>query len=152
MQHRCKGGMAMKAQEVLDRTEIRRTPVREAVLGILLEERRPMSYREVAARLPGRQDRVTLYRTLLLLLEKGLVHRAQDLEGNWRFCAHAPSPGCPGNHPHFVCRVCGRMTCLAAVALPWLEMEPGTLIEGKQMVVYGVCASCAGKYPGKAGE
>ena len=86
----------MKAQEVLDRTEIRRTPVREAVLGILLEERRPMSYREVAARLPGRQDRVTLYRTLLLLLEKGLVHRAQDLEGNWRFCAHAPSPGtCP---------------------------------------------------------
>jgi len=143
----------MKAQEALDRTEIRRTPVREAVLGILLEERRPMSYREVAARIYGRQDRVTLYRTLLLLLEKGLVHRVQDLEGTWRFCAHAPSsPGCPGNHPHFSCRVCGRMTCLTGVALPWLELEPGTVIEGKQMVVYGVCASCADKYPGKGGE
>lgn len=142
----------MKAQEILDCTEIRRTPVREAVLTILLEERRPLSYREVAVRLPGRQDRVTLYRTLLLLLEKGLVHRVQDLEGTWRFCAHAPSSGCPGNHPHFVCRVCGRMTCLTGIALPWLEMERGTVIEGKQMVVYGVCASCAGKYPGKVGE
>ncbi len=75
----------MNVHEILDRAAIRRTPVREAVLGILLEERRPMSYREVAARLPGRQDRVTLYRTLLLLLEKGLVHRAQDMEGTWRF-------------------------------------------------------------------
>jgi len=147
MQRCCRGGVALNAQEFLDRAEIRRTPVREAVLGILLEERRPMAYREVAARLPGRQDRVTLYRTLLLLLEKGLVHRAQDLEGTWRFCAHAPSAGCPGNHPHFVCRVCGRMSCLSGIALPRLEMEPQTVVEGKQMVVYGICASCAGKFP-----
>ena len=135
----------MNAQEVLDYLHVRRTPVREAVLEILLEVRRPLSYREVAARLSGRQDRVTLYRTLLLLLEKGIVHRAQDMEGTWRYCAHVPAPGCPGNHPHFSCRMCGRMTCLAGFTLPRLELEPGTIVEGKQMVVYGICASCAGR-------
>jgi len=138
------GGVRVKAQEALDSLEVRRTPVREAVLEILLEERRPLSYREVAAGLPGRQDRVTLYRTLLLLLEKGIVHRAQDMEGTWRYCAHTLSgTGCPGNHPHFCCRVCGRMSCMTEVPLPRLEVEPGAIVEGKQMVVYGICASCA---------
>ncbi len=143
----------MTAIDILERFEIRPTPVRTQVLSVLLKEQRPMSCREVAARLTGRQDRVTHYRTLLLLLEKKVVHRAQDMEGTWRFCAHFPSaPGCPGNHPHFVCRVCGRMTCLTKSSLPRLAVEPGAIVESKQMVVYGACASCAAKFPGKAKE
>lgn len=134
----------MNAREILDSMSIRLTPAREAILEVLLDERCPLSYREVAARLPDGHDRVTLYRTLLLLLEKGIVHRVMDMKGTWRFCAHSPSAaGCPGNHPHFICRLCGRMTCLMESSLPHLEMESEAIVEGKHMVVYGICAQCA---------
>ena len=109
----------MKAWEILERKSIRATPARRAILEVLLQERSPLSYREVAARLPEGQDRVTLYRTLLLLFKKGIVHRVLDMKGTWRFCAHdSGHPGCPGNHPHFACRVCGRMECLIGSILP----------------------------------
>lgn len=134
----------MKALDLLESMSIRPTPVREAVLEVLLDERCPMSYREVAARLPEEQDRVTLYRTLLLLLEKGIVHRAMDMKGTWRFCAHSPNAaGCPGDHPHFICRICDRMTCMPGSSLPHLDVEPGTIVEGKHLVIYGICAQCA---------
>jgi len=133
----------MNAREILESMSIRLTPAREAILGVLLDERCPLSYREAAARLSEGQDRVTLYRTLLLFLKKGIVHRVMDMKGTWRFCAHSPSAtGCPGNHPHFVCRMCGRMTCLTDSNLPHLDVEPGAVVEGKHMVVYGVCAQC----------
>ncbi|GAB6280902.1 MAG: transcriptional repressor [Thermovirga sp.] len=143
----------MKALEILDSMSIRLTPAREAILEILLDERCPMSYREVAARLPKEMDRVTLYRTLLLLLEKGIVHRVMDMKGTWRFCAHSPSAtGCPGNHPHFICRICGRMTCLTGSSLPHLEVESGAVVEGKHMVVYGICAQCARRFGEERGR
>ena len=136
----------MDAREILQNTSIRLTPVREAILGVLLNERCPMSYREVAARLPEGQDRVTLYRALSLFLKEGIVHRVMDMKGTWRFCAHDPGhPGCPGNHPHFACRVCGRMECLMEHSLPHLEVGPETIVEGKHLVLYGICWECVVK-------
>jgi Fur family ferric uptake transcriptional regulator/Fur family zinc uptake transcriptional regulator len=51
-------------------------------------------------------------------------------------------PGCPGNHPHFLCRVCGRMSCLSEQTLPRVEVPEGAEVEGKQLLVFGVCAEC----------
>jgi len=133
----------MDAREILKNTSIRLTPIREAILGILLNERCPMSYREVAARIPEGQDRVTMYRTLSLFLKEGIVHRVMDMKGTWRFCAHDPRQrGCPGDHPHFACRVCGRMECLMDQSLPFIEVETETIVEGKHMVLYGICRDC----------
>ncbi|HBG14877.1 MAG TPA: transcriptional repressor [Synergistaceae bacterium] len=142
----------MNAWEILERKSIRATPARKSILEVLLKERCPLSYREVAARLPEGQDRVTLYRTLLLLFKEGIVHRVLDMKGTWRFCAHdSGHPGCPGNHPHFACRVCGRMECLIGSNLPFVEVEPGTEVEGKHMVIYGVCRDCLVKRTKKRG-
>jgi Fur family ferric uptake transcriptional regulator/Fur family zinc uptake transcriptional regulator len=89
-------------------------------------------------------DRVTVYRTLSALQEAGLVHRVQDKDGVWRFCAHGSrEQGCPGNHPHFLCMRCGEMRCLTAQSLPWVETSAGEQVVGKQLVVYGLCAGCA---------
>ena len=136
----------MKALEILESAAIRTTPARMAILEVLLKEKCPLSYREVAERLSGEQDRVTLYRTLSLFLKKEIVHRVMDMKGTWRFCAHDPNlPGCPGDHPHFACQVCGRMECLMDHSLPYLDVEPGAVVEGKHMVVYGICRKCAKK-------
>lgn len=134
-----------RVREALKGSGLRFTPVRADVLGHLSARGRPLSHGEIArARGTAGLDRVTLYRTLAALEGAGLVHRVQDHDGAWRFCAHVrPAGGCPGNHAHFQCTRCGRMRCLAEQALPWVEVPKDSLVIGKQFLIYGLCPACA---------
>jgi Fe2+ or Zn2+ uptake regulation protein len=124
---------------------LRCTPARDAVLRFLSQKGHPLAHSEIAkARGLAALDRVTLYRTLTALQDAGLVHRVQDQDGAWRFCAHArQGKGCPGGHAHFHCTQCGRMRCLIDQALPWVTVSEGAQVTGKQLVVYGLCPACA---------
>jgi Fur family ferric uptake transcriptional regulator len=135
----------MQAELLLRRASVRPTPVRLQVLGSLLRTGYPVSQPELArSRELKAYDRVTLYRTLNLLREAGLVHAVQGIDGAWRFCAHPLDVvGCPGDHPHFLCFSCGRMNCLTGQRLPHIELPPDMRVEGKQLVVYGRCSVCA---------
>jgi len=140
----------MEIRKLLRESALRCTPAREAVLRVLYDARRPLAHGQIAAA-PGMEDvdRVTLYRTLTALEEAGLLHRVQDREGVWHFCAHPPSEdGCPGDHPHFVCDTCGQIRCLNGQSLPWIAVEEGERVSSKQLVAYGTCAACSIKVPG----
>jgi len=50
---------------------------------------------------------------------------------------------CPGGHPHFLCLQCGAMTCLADQGMPYLRVPEGAEVRGKQLLIYGICPSCA---------
>jgi Fur family ferric uptake transcriptional regulator/Fur family zinc uptake transcriptional regulator len=117
------------------------------VLRLLSQKDHPLAHSEIAkARGLTTLDRVTLYRTLTALQDAGLVHRVQDLDGAWRFCAHArQGKACPGGHAHFHCTRCGRMRCLTDQALPWISVSEGARVTGKQLVVYGLCPTCAAR-------
>ena len=129
-------------REALRRAGLRRTPFREALLGLLRRAEGPVSHGEIMALLQTR-DRVTLYRALEALERVGVVHRIQGTDGVWRFRAHAAeAPRCPGGHPHFLCTSCGRMWCLEEQPLPTVAVPPGARVTGKQLVVYGLCAGC----------
>ena len=101
-----------------------------------------MTPAEVALQLTD-VDRVTVYRTLGTLNDAHLLHAVTGTDGVGRFQAHDLSgPGCPGDHPHFLCTVCGAMRCLHDQHLPWVQVPEGATVEGKQFVVYGRCAAC----------
>ncbi len=140
---------ASSCRRLLQASGLRCTPARDAVLAYLSRQGRPLAHSEIArARGLAALDRVTLYRTLTALQDAGLVHRVQDQEGAWRFCAHVRrGRRCPANHPHFQCTRCGRMRCLTAQTLPWISVRDGERITGKQLVVYGLCAACAEREP-----
>ena len=132
------------AEALLRETGVRRTPVRETVLNALLDAGTPLSQKDLAAT-PGleRVNKVTLYRTLEILANAGIAHRVIGIDGEWRFCSHAPEGGrCTGNHPHFLCLNCGRMACLRDQTMPRVNVPEGYAIEGKQLIVYGVCPEC----------
>lgn len=135
----------MTPREMLLQAGLRATPIREGVLALLLREGRPLSHADLTARseeIP-KCDKVTLYRTLESLTEHGLVHKAQGIDAQWRYCASDPElPGCPGNHPHFLCLSCGAMVCLLGQALPRIEVPKGVIVLGKQLIVYGICDAC----------
>ena len=142
----------MDVEKILILKNIRPTPVRRDILQLLYKEACPLTAGEIIS-LQKREtqkskaaDRVTIYRTLYTLAESGLVHQVQGIDGAWRFCAHPPAKhGCPGNHPHFLCRECGRMLCLTEQNLPRVEVPADVEVKGKQLVIYGFCSSCARK-------
>jgi len=135
----------MTPAELLRQAGERVTPVRVQVLEVLISTGHPISQAQLAG-LPelAASDRVTLYRTLNRLRAAGLVHAVEGIDGAWRYCAHrSEARGCPGDHPHFLCLTCGRMTCLTGQRLPHVDVPPGVQVQGKQLVVYGRCAACA---------
>jgi Fur family transcriptional regulator, ferric uptake regulator len=151
---RVRPSLTSMVRELLRSSGLRCTPAREAVLRLLSREARPLAHSEIAG-FPGPAalNRVTLYRTLSTLQDAGLAHRVQDLDGAWRFCAHARRErGCPGGHAHFHCTQCGRMRCLVDQALPWISVPEGARVTAKQLVVYGLCPACAAPRKARAGR
>ena len=89
-------------------------------------------------------NRVTVYRILDLMVEKGLVDR---ISGGGRFFVYglAPNKNHPA-HPHFYCRSCGNLECLNPLSLnvdlqPMQRTFPG-VIKNVEVRVDGVCKNC----------
>jgi len=145
----------MEVRMWLRQAHVRCTPAREAVLRLLHNAQHGLAHSQMTT--PGSPiagiDRVTLYRALETLVNAGLVHRVQGLDGIWYFHAHpAASRRCPADHPHFQCTRCGRVRCLTDQELPWVTVADEEQVLGKQLVVHGICSSCAqrGKGPHRA--
>lgn len=128
--------------KILRAAKLRVTPLRLAALEYLAAAGQPLSHTDVQAGLPD-ADRVTLYRILTAFVETNIAHQVQGLDGAWRFCVHTDEGnGCPGDHPHFLCTTCGRMTCLLDQKMPHVNVPEGCHVEGKQLVAYGKCPAC----------
>lgn len=131
---------------------LRRTIVREKILELLNTIGHPLSHQEIISKKAvANFDRVTIYRTLESLQKTGLLHRILGPDGVWRFCAHElkNEKKCAGNHIHFFCAECNKMSCMPEMPLPWIDPPNGAIIHSKQLVVHGVCAKCALKKPNK---
>lgn len=104
-------------------------------------------YRKVRRRLPT-LSRDTVYRTLGLLEDSGLVVRVHTRGDRARFDANTE------RHHHFVCETCGRMGDFTSAAPDRLPIPPAVARMGRVETVYvelrGVCRTCqtqAGKRP-----
>ena len=127
---------------------LRPTKARILVCEVLMKAGCPVSHGELQADERLKEiNRVTLYRTLNALVEAGLVHKVLGVDSCWYFCLHeTDQPGCPGDHPHFYCLECGRMECLKECRLPFIEVPRGYHVEGKQLLVYGICSKCQNNF------
>ncbi|GHS94789.1 transcriptional regulator [Synergistales bacterium] len=138
----------MTPQEILREKGLKNTELRRRVLSLLLEKQDPLSHVEIFEELASAGqalDRVTLYRTLSAFSEARIVHKVQGTDGTVRFrlLRASSGDGCLGNHPHFLCRKCGRMSCLLEQPLPRVDVPAGSVVEGKQLLVFGLCGDCA---------
>ena len=109
----------------------------------------PLTHADLA-RLPELRDldAITLYRLLDAFAERGLVHRVQGTDGVWRTCAQPRGqPGCPGNHPHFLCADCGAMVCLTDQPLAHVRVPEGAMVLARHFLVVGRCTACAQGVP-----
>ena len=129
--------------EYLRRHGARATPARVQVLHLLRTTPAPLSHAEIETQLGGKGalDRVTLYRVLDWLVDRGLAHKNADAGRVFRYSI--ASPGEHARHIHFRCESCGRVYCLEA-SLPVVPaLPPGFALARMDFDLRGTCARCS---------
>lgn len=134
--------------ELLLRAGQRYTPVRRATVAVLAAVARPVTIPEIleAAETPLAQSSV--YRTLAVLEEAGVVHR---MPGPVGFARYELAESLTEHHHHLVCVSCGTVEDLPAsrrlertVARAAAEAAAGTGFRphGHRLDLVGVCSRC----------
>jgi Fur family transcriptional regulator, ferric uptake regulator len=122
------------------------TPQRMAVADLLLSSDHHLSAEEVAEALVLKGLKVgtaTVYRTIDVLLESGLIVECDRGEGFRRFEPRRELP----HHEQLLCTVCGRVLEFRDAALERMTRRVadahGFVRERHRLVIYGTCADCA---------
>lgn len=120
------------------------TPQRRAVLKAISRSREHLTPQALHQRLRLKYPRiglVTVYRTLGILLELGLVcevHTGEDTR------SYVVSP--PQHHDHLICSDCGKVVdftdCNVAALEKRLAKETGFAIEAHRLELVGHCRDC----------
>jgi Fur family ferric uptake transcriptional regulator len=123
------------------------TAPRLAVLADVANAGDQFSAEEIAARLRGRSiGRATVFRTLKLLVEAGVLCRVLLDDGTLRYRWSRR-----GHHHHLVCTECGSVQDFTACDVPSLVQELSRqaefTVDGHWLEVYGRCAVCHSRTP-----
>lgn len=130
---------------ILKRNQLSVTGSRKKILELFLDSKGALAHGDIEKKTGEKFDRVTVYRTLQIFLEKGIIHNIPTSDNAVRY-ALCKSDCTEGhhhdNHVHFVCTICSNTTCLADVTVPLVKLPVGFKPEEYQMVVNGICKDC----------
>ncbi|MDT8436294.1 MAG: transcriptional repressor [Gemmatimonadota bacterium] len=122
------------------------THQREVVARVLFESARHLSADDVAEELRRRGERIgkaTIYRTLSLLVELGLLTEHDFGEGFRRYQMQIGA----ARHEHLICTVCGRVETFHRPELDRIleeaAAEAGFASITRQIKIFGTCHACS---------
>lgn len=137
----------MNFQEKLNQKGLRFTRPRQVILSILETALVPLSAQTIHKQASEKKEKiglVTVYRTLDLLDEFGLVRRVHSQDE-----CHGYVLASPGHHHHLVCR-----SCKKAVEFPGsddlsgivqrVQRQTGYQVSDHLLELYGLCPTCQG--------
>lgn len=135
-----------RGEEYLKAAGLDATPNRLQVLDVLAGSQSALSAQDILKQVQVGQgmNKVTLYRILDLLVERGVAWRHSAGDRAFRYCL---TPG-DGHrvHCHFFCRVCGGMQCLPMARVPEdvlaLEHSLPVRVEEVEIRLDGLCREC----------
>ncbi|PVW13728.1 Fur family transcriptional regulator [Marixanthomonas spongiae] len=91
-------------------------------------------------------ERSTLFRTMKVFEEKGIVHQIEDGTGVIKYALCEENCECElGNdlHLHFHCNNCNETVCLTDHKIPHINLPDGYISEDINLVVKGICEKCS---------
>ncbi len=108
------------------------TPMREAVINILVKSAIPLSHDTIMGQLSSDADRVTVYRIINKLVELGVARKFEgdDKRSYFELSLNAP-------HAHFICQKCQTIICLDE---PLVTLPDGYHIN--DVTIRGLCPTC----------
>ncbi len=130
-------------EEILNKKEVRITPMRQLLLEFFLEKNKVLGLSELEKAFP-KSDRVTIYRTLKTFEEKGIVHGISNgtTEMKYALCHDCQVANHSDFHPHFSCLKCEELSCLESIFIPSIDLPGGYSFEKVEMTIQGVCPKC----------
>ncbi|HUD20290.1 MAG TPA: Fur family transcriptional regulator [Patescibacteria group bacterium] len=124
--------------------DLKVTPARIGILSALETTKLPLDISDLVRYLSDHKiqaDRVTVFRSMNVLSEKGLVKQIQFNEGKLRY-EYAAKP----DHHHFVCEKCGMVEDISQCNVEKIEKDlqktKGLLIRHHSLEFFGLCAKC----------
>lgn len=133
----------MTTEEELKRAGIRVTAVRLMIWRTIRQKmKEAFSLADMEALLVS-VDKSTLFRTLVLLSENGLLHTIDDGSGSLKYClCRCPDHHHHLGHVHLTCVVCHKTWCLEDISIPSVEIPQGFRMQEAQYLVKAVCPKC----------
>lgn len=139
--------MNTKVEEILKHNNLSITDSRKKILGLFLTHAGALAHGDIEKRAGEKFDRVTVYRTLQAFVEKGILHTIPTSENSIRYalCTDSCYEGHHhDDHVHFVCRLCGKTTCINDAFIPEVKLPKGYSTNQVEVLVHGVCKDCRG--------
>jgi len=133
-------------EEVLDYIKsfgLSGTLIRKQIIGCLWGDGVALTQKEIEESLPGVPDRVTLYRTLKLFAEKGIVHKIVIDEDTQKYKLAGRFR--KNDHAHFHCIKCNKLLCMPQLNVDLKGLPSGFRYQSALLVVEGICDCCSRK-------
>lgn len=123
---------------------LRATAPRTAVLRFFSGANKPISHTELVNALSETQgDQATLYRTLKTFQGNGLLRIVSKVEGIARYELASEIGGPQHVHPHFVCKICGIVSCLPeTTVITTINEQWKELLKSCELQFVGMCIPC----------
>lgn len=131
--------------QLLKANQLKVTQPRLRVLQCISEKTTAISQPELEKILGSEIDRVTLYRILANLEEKGILHKVFDLNGTATYALCSTKCSADHHHDqhvHFICSVCNSVFCLNEISLPKIQLPSNFSLHSIAINAVGLCDSC----------
>ncbi len=121
------------------------TPAILSIVSLLQQAKKPLTAQEIAEKLKPKRDKVTIYRILEKLKEKGIIRHVDFQHG------HAHYELNNDDHHHIICKVCGKIeeleTCFLQDTMKQVIKKSALFakLTSHSMEFFGVCGVCAKK-------
>jgi len=131
--------------QILKKNQLSVTGSRKKILGLFLNNEGALAHADIERKAGEKFDRVTVYRTLQVFVEKGILHSIPTADNSIRYalckedCANGHHHD---NHIHFICNSCQKAICMEGVVVPEVVLPNGFKPYQYAMVVTGVCKDC----------
>ncbi len=131
--------------QLLKEYNLSQTKIREEIINVLMQSDVALSSPEITEKMKMNCDRVTLYRNLKTLVEKGIAHQifVNNHESRYVLPERDIHTGRHNtDHIHFKCLSCSVVQCLHDSLVEPLNLPDGFTKLETNYVVFGFCKTC----------
>lgn len=143
--------MEKQVKTILKSHDLRLTEPREQILKLFLDNDYALS-QPFIEKVVGEQaiNRATVYRTLKLFAESGMIHKVPDNTEtpHYALCGthcttHTEHQQHQHDHVHFKCVNCQTTQCIDNVHIPAITLPTGYTFLEANLLIQGICEKCA---------
>jgi Fur family ferric uptake transcriptional regulator len=135
----------MQIDEILKTNQLSITDSRKKILGLFLNSDGALAHADIEKNAGEKFDRVTIYRTLQVFVDKGIIHTIPTPDNSIKYalCKDDCVEGHhQDHHVHFQCKQCGVTYCLDDVTTPDVKLPKGYAADQIEVVISGICKNC----------